>query len=79
MNRGNHRGTSIKDERGRWTDSHWILSHSATDGNFWNAACTDIKVDHRSYILTIKLDQIDPRSPDQMLVPKIEGGGNELP
>jgi hypothetical protein len=74
------RGTSVKDEHGRWTDSHWVLGHSATDGNFWNAACTDIKMDHRrSYVLTVKLDQIDPRTPDQVLVPKIEGGGNELP
>jgi hypothetical protein len=74
------RGTSVKDEHGRWTDSHWVLGLSATDGNFWNAACTDIKMDHhRSYVLTVKLDQIDPRTPDQMLVPKLEGGGNELP
>jgi hypothetical protein len=73
-------GTSVKDAHGRWTDSHWILEYSATNSNFWNAACTDIKMDHRrSYLLTVKLDQIDPRTPDQMLVPKIEGGGNELP
>jgi hypothetical protein len=66
-------------KEGRWTDNHWILEHSATDGDFWNAACTDIKMDHRrSYMLTVKLDQIDPRT-DQMLVPKLEGGGNELP
>jgi hypothetical protein len=72
------RGTRVKDAQGRWTDNHWILEHSATDGDFWNAACTDIKMDHRrSYVLTVKLDQIDPRT-DQMLVPKIEGGGNEL-
>jgi hypothetical protein len=72
------RGTSVKDAQGRWTDNHRILEHSATDG-VWNAACTDIKMDHRrSYVLTVKLDQIDPRT-DQMLVPKIEGGGNELP
>ena len=63
----------------KWTDNHWILEHSATDGDFWNAACTDIKMDHRrSYVLTVKLDQIDPRT-DPMLVPKIEGGSNELP
>jgi hypothetical protein len=74
------RGTSVKDEHGKWSDSHWVLRHGATDGNFWNAAYTDIKMDHhRSYVLTVKLDQIDPRAPDQMLEPKIEGGGNELP
>jgi hypothetical protein len=73
-------GTGVKDAHGRWTDNHWILGYSATDGNFWNAACTDIKMDHRRlYVLTVKLDQIDPRTPDQMLVPKIQGGGNELP
>jgi hypothetical protein len=74
------RGTSVKGAQGRWTDNHWILEHCATDGDFWNAACTGIKMDHRrSYVLTVKLDQIDPRTPYQMLVPKIEGGGNELP
>jgi len=74
------RGTSVKDEHGKWSDSHWVFSHGPADGKFWNAACTDIKMDHHlSYILTVKLDQIDPRSPDQMLVPQIEGGGNELP
>ncbi|HVR27875.1 MAG TPA: hypothetical protein VMU26_31660 [Candidatus Polarisedimenticolia bacterium] len=42
-------------------------------------ASRDMKMDHRrSYVLTVKLDQIDPHTPDQMLVPKIEGGGNEL-
>ena len=36
-------------------------------------------MDHRrSYLLTVKLDQIDPRTPDQVLVPKIEGGGIEF-
>jgi hypothetical protein len=74
------RGTSVKDEHGKWTDSHWILGHSGTDGNFWNAACTGIKMNRRrSYVLKVKLDQIDPRTPDQMLLPKIEGGGIELP
>jgi hypothetical protein len=74
------RGTSIKDEHGKWTDSHWVLQHSATDANFWNAACTDIKMEHRrSYVLKVKLDQIDPRTPDKMLEMRIEGGGNELP
>lgn len=73
-------GTSVRDSHGRWTDNHWVLGYSAMDGNFWNAACADIKMDHRrSYLLTVKLDQIDPHSPDRMLVPKIEGGGNELP
>jgi len=74
------RGTSVKDERGKWTDSHWVLSYSATDAKFWNAACPDIKMEHhRSYVLKVKLDQIDPRTPDKMLEPRIEGGGIELP
>jgi hypothetical protein len=70
------RGTSVKDEHGKWTDSHWVLG----PGNFWNAACTDIKMEHhRAYVLKVKLDQIDPRTPDKMLEPRIEGGGNEVP
>lgn len=74
------RGTSVKDEHGKWTDSHWILARGARDGNFWSAACTDIKMERRrSYVLKVKLDQIDPRTPDQMLLPRIEGGGIELP
>ena len=74
------RGTSVKDEHGRWSDSHWVLANSGADGRFWNAACTDIRMRHRrSYVLTVKLDQIDPRTPDKMLEPRIEGGGNELP
>lgn len=73
-------GTSVQDAHGKWTDNHWILEYSATYGNFWNAACTDIKMDHRrSYVVRVKLDQIDPRTPDKVLAPKIEGGGNELP
>jgi hypothetical protein len=71
------RGTSVKDEHGNWTDSHWVL---AGDGYFWGAACAGVKMNHRhSYVLRVKLDQIDPRAPDLMLAPKIEGGGNELP
>jgi hypothetical protein len=74
------RGTSVKDKHGKWTDSHWILGHNGTYGSFWSAACTDIRMEHRrSYVLKVKLDQIDPRAPDQMLLPRIEGGGIELP
>jgi hypothetical protein len=74
------RGTSIKDEHGKWTDNHWVLASGPPDADFWNAACTGIKMNHRgSYALKVKLDQIDPRTPDQLLVPRIEGGGNELP
>ena len=74
------RGTSVKDERGKWTDSHWVLSYSATDAEFWNAACPDINMEHhRSYVLKVKLDQIVPRTPDKMLEPRIEGAGIELP
>jgi hypothetical protein len=74
------RGTSIKDEHGRRTDSQWVLAYSTGYGHFWNPACNNIKMKHRrSYVLTVKLGQIDPRTPDKMLEPTIEGGGNELP
>jgi hypothetical protein len=73
------RGTSIQDEHGRWTSKHWVLA-SGREAYFWNAACTGIKMNHRSsYVLTVTLDQIDARSPDATLQPTIEGGGIELP
>jgi hypothetical protein len=74
------RGTSVQDEHGKWTDSHWVLAYGGGDSHFWSAACTDIKMKHRaSYVLTVKLDQIDSRTPDKMLEPIIEGGGIEVP
>jgi hypothetical protein len=74
------RGASVKGEHGKWNDSHWVLAYGANAGDFWSPACTEIKMKHRaSYVLTVKLDQIDPRTPDKMLEPRIEGGGIELP
>ena len=70
------RGTSVRDEHGKWRDIHWVLGDDA----FWNPSCTDIKVKHsRSYVLTVQLDHIDPRTPPVTLEPRIEGGGNEVP
>jgi hypothetical protein len=71
------RGTAVQDEHGRWTERHWVLG---SDGDFWNPACTEINMKHRqSYTLTVKLDRIDPRTPDKMLEPIIECGGIEVP
>lgn len=69
-------GTSLRNEHGTWTDTHWVLG----DGAFWSPSCTDIKVKHsRSYVLTVKLDRTDPQTPTVTLEPRIEGGGNEVP
>jgi hypothetical protein len=39
-----------------------------------------MKMKHdRTYVLRVKLTEIDPLTPDKFLETRIEGGGNELP
>lgn len=74
------RGVPGTDTHGKWKDDHWVLAASSDDAEFWRGGCTDVKFGReRSYTLKMKLDQVDPRTPNTSIAPWIEGGGIELP
>jgi hypothetical protein len=58
----------------------WIFTGSDDFAAFWNKSCLEKDIHHtKSYVLTVKLSEIDSRSPGTYLVPTFSGGGNELP
>jgi hypothetical protein len=65
---------------GKWKEDFWVLASGASDAEFWRPGCTNVKFKRgRSYTLNVKVDQIDPRTPEISITPWIDGGGNELP
>ncbi len=74
------RGVPEADGQGKWNDDHWVLAAGANDAEFWRPGCGGVKFKRgRSYTLNVKLDRIDPRTPEMSITPWIDGGGNELP
>jgi hypothetical protein len=74
------RGVPGTDEHGKWKDDHWVLASGGGEAEFWRPGCTNVKFKRgRSYTLKVKVDQIDPRTPEISITPWIDGGGNELP
>jgi hypothetical protein len=59
---------------------NWVLSTGPDDAVFWNSKCNSVKTHPKQfYLLSIRIRDVDPRSPKATLVPTIEGGGIELP
>jgi hypothetical protein len=51
-------------------NDHWTLGSSAVGGYFWRAACNDMRLRHRrSYRLTVKISDADPRTPQVSIRP----------
>lgn len=61
-------------------ENAWIFTGSDDFAAFWNKSCLEKDIHHtKSYVLIMKLSEIDSRTPDTYLVPTLSGGGNELP
>jgi hypothetical protein len=59
----------------------WLLKRgSSVAAAFWQSKCLDISINRRaSYKIEVRLTDVDPRSPQILLEPTLEGGGIELP
>jgi len=59
----------------------WVLTGGRfSEPGYWHKNCIHFKtVRRQAYNLVIRIKDVDPRSPKVALVPKLEGGGGELP
>ncbi len=62
------------------TESGWIITSTNSSAAIYQKACADMPIhNHRTYVLTVRLSNVDPDSKAIYLKPYISGGGNELP
>jgi hypothetical protein len=60
--------------------SGWVLMSSISSAAFWQRACTDLPIRaEASYLLHLEVSPAGPNAAHLVLVPTLEGGGNELP
>jgi hypothetical protein len=58
----------------------WVLMSSGFDAAFWHSNCVDMPMKPSvSYTLTLRLRNVDPKTPKINLVPVLEGGQPDLP
>jgi hypothetical protein len=59
----------------------WVLTGGRfSEPGYWHKNCLHFGTSRKnSYNLTIRIKDVDPRSQKVVLVPKLEGGGSELP
>jgi hypothetical protein len=58
----------------------WVLMSSISNAAFWQHACTDLPIrNEAAYVLHVEVGPTVPSPAHLVLVPTLEGGGNELP
>jgi hypothetical protein len=74
-------GETVCSNSGSLKDS-WILgwTPSSNSGSFWQSNCLDIQFNpNRRYRLALTIKEVDADALPVMVVPKLSGGGMELP
>jgi hypothetical protein len=57
----------------------WILTYTSDSAAFYNLNCLNIQFrKNTSYVLKVRLDNVDSRSPKANLVPTLSGGGIDI-
>ncbi len=58
----------------------WVLGGSGGGVEWYHGNCLHFEtVRGESYVLIVRIKNVDPRSPKVTLIPRLEGGGMELP
>jgi hypothetical protein len=61
---------------GEQNDRSWVLMSSYSEAAYWHWKCTDMPLKpSASYTLTLRIKNVDPRTPNISLIPVLEGGG----
>jgi len=61
-------------------ESNWVLMTGGSEAAFWHSHCVHIPLNpSSSYTLTIRIRDVDPKTPKINLRPVLEGGEPELP
>jgi hypothetical protein len=70
---------SLSDAKDR-DHSGWVLASSDASASFWQPNCQQLPISRfKTYTVKIVLTGADDRSTRKMIVPVLQGGGNELP
>lgn len=79
-------GKSICRASGRLSNSSsgnrsgWVLASYESRSEFWHSNCLELPISRfRTYTLTVRLTDVDPRAPHKSAVVVLKGGGIELP
>ena len=60
--------------------SGWVLASSDASASFWQSRCLELPISRfRTYTVKVGISGANERSFHKMLVPVLDGGGNELP
>ena len=58
----------------------WVLMSNVHGAAFWQRVCTDLPIrSEAAYVLHVEVGSSASAATHRMLVPTLEGGGNELP
>jgi hypothetical protein len=58
----------------------WVLMSSSLEAGYWHHGCVDRHFSRgMKYTLRVKVENVDPNSPQVVMKAVLEGGGNELP
>lgn len=69
----------LADVRRRDLDT-WILNSLGSTASLWQPQCKQLPISRfRTYLIEVIISDADERSPRKIIVPILEGGGNELP
>ena len=58
----------------------WVLTGSVQYAGYWHRNCRDVRFhEGMSYTMTLTVGRESPDSAPLTIVPRLQGGGNELP
>lgn len=80
----NHNGRTVCHAIGSPSDGmsndHWVVAMSHGEAAFWNRGCAEIKLKRsESYTLSVRLRDVDPKTPKIKATPLFERSDNYLP
>lgn len=80
----NHSGHSVCHAVGSpgegMSADHWVVAASHEDAAFWHRGCAEIKLRRsESYTLTVRLRDVDPKTPKIKATPLFERSDNYVP
>jgi hypothetical protein len=62
------------------SNDHWVVKASHDDAAFWHRGCTEVKLKRsESYTLTVRLRDVDPKTPKIKATPIFERSDNFAP
>lgn len=63
---------------GMSTDN-WVVRTGHGEAAFWHNGCAEVKLQRSEYTLTVRLRDVDPKTPKIMVIPVFERSDNYVP